>query len=270
MKKRLGFVTNSSSSSFIISNQKNFNTLDDVYQVVLNLFKDYRNKIKEMIQYCEERPNFPIGAKDGALYTKDGKYDWEMSNREAAQELYKIIGDEYFSLYYANLSFTDWVEHCPDYQSYYDYWYNKMYVTKEKDTRGFQSHAPFSICDYTKETMDTLHYIPYDFENGECIERDNPTTNVEKDELVDWYFLCCHSNYNNDCKKHGCYYLRNEYMDIDDCAIVRKCKKQGIPMEELQLKVLGRFAILSEGGYIPEPIVDQLSKICKYHCNHMG
>lgn len=60
--------------------------------------------------------------------------------------------------------------------------------------------------------------------------------------------------------------------DVEDerAELIKRIKTENIPEEEACLWLLGRVAVLSECGDIPEYCVEKLSKISECSCNHMG
>lgn len=47
-------------------------------------------------------------------------------------------------------------------------------------------------------------------------------------------------------------------------------KGKDVPEDKACLYLLGRICIHSECGYIPDYVVEKLSGISEYSCNHMG
>lgn len=236
MKYRTDFVTNSSSSSFILSFGE---SMEDVYQFVLNLFKEYREKIKYLYQLCEIE-DYAFTIKDKKIIARNGESLWSKNNYEKARNLEKLTEISLFENTVTNISLLDWIDKCPTYKDYLKYWKNLMYI----QDYDYHIHAPFSICDYTEDTMDILHYRPSDYIDKKYILRKDSKEKIDK------------SIENNEVQ----WYLDELYEDEN--------------LEEIKnlepAILLGRFAILSECGYIPEYVVERLIENSKFACNHMG
>lgn len=139
MKIRSDFVTNSSSSSFIIGKGTDENyTIESVFQIIKELYKELLRKRDNVIEYldrhpdCEieyrynkERDYYSFGAKKSA---RGDKY------REAVSWFERMFGIEIYSSIPSTIGWFD----CETYKDYLKYW------NKDK----FRN-APFLIEDFS-------------------------------------------------------------------------------------------------------------------------
>lgn len=282
MKFRTDFVTNSSSSSFILSFKERNNdelTIEDAYQLIYKMYIKHYDFVMSVIDYINSDSKSKMCFDEhGYLRYKNGKYEFnDKGNEKYWNKLKKKFGKD-LSEYDINAKKVEWVPLCPTYKDYSKYWTERLYSGDEPNY-ATGNYGPFSICDYRADTYEALHYRAYDynFETDESIYHNSPIEKVDKsidnDELG-WYFNYIEEflkDENFEPPKYS-WFDEEEYAEEvkehkDVVKLIKETKNNELVVE---VALDGRFAILSESGYIPESIVDKLREECKYSCNHMG
>ena len=252
MKIRMDFVTNSSSSSFIIGKAKQNNyTVEDVYTILKKLYLKYEEKKQELITYIDKHPNCLFEYTQDETYTsfnmKSDYYKLDWNEIEKIQNKYmNMFGFEFYNTWFPYKNLDEII--FDSYTDYFNYWKEK--IKKEKTN---YLEIPFTICDLRNENdiekMDNIKYFDYENQKYEL--------NLEKQDLsknsflLDWYL----DLYNADKRKKRKFNRK-----------IRKLSKEYNPIYGL----LGQICIYSEDGNIPYCIVDELKKISQYSESHMG
>lgn len=196
MKIRTDFVTNSSSSSFVISNKK-FSTKEEVFQKIKELYREYHEKVKEVIDYCKTDKRFKVEHKDDYFHLS-------INQKTAGKPPYFEIWDELeekfgIEMYYAEDKLPEWVDKCNTYDEYIAFYDNDKYK------------ARFFLID----VFDT-------FSNEDS----------EVKEILEWYFPCfdspfdetdcnyCHQKHSDKCKKVQKIKTTEELLKLVDAKII--------------------------------------------------
>lgn len=252
LKIRNGFVTNSSSSSFIIGKANdNTVTIDSVYQEIKEFYKQYYKSCSEMYSYVEEYyPDvFEVVTEKRGKYLHSKK-SWDCT-KIADTQLRLMFGlDHYEEL----PGVIDWIN-CETYKDYVNFWISKMEIGV---------HAPFYIRDFSCNDP----YVPLDF-STQMIECSGDNGNGIESDILNWYFP------NFEGVVYGCnrcpaqYYCEKDRSEECD-SMAESFKRKDIPEDKVCLYVLGKICVCSECGYLPDYVVKRLEEISEYSCNHMG
>ena len=280
MKIRTNFVTNSSSSSFIIGRHDEDITVDIVYNILKGLYQEYLDKRDALKADCDK---YGIEWVDTGCFKFKNGDSWDTKNKEIDKVVEKIYGINTWDSFHWDY---DWLS-CKNYKEYEEYWLNKFNEAIESNDKTNHPYAPFSIADFSKcEDFYALEDGTY------CLEQKKSVKASESD-IFGWYIGCSDALfgepyykkidgqfYDEDgnivvakSKEHcdWCYYIRrNKVKDFTCNQIIQSVKDGKITDENAIAMVLGKICIMSECGWIPDRIVDKLGEMSRFYCNHMG
>ncbi|MBQ6949793.1 MAG: hypothetical protein IJN41_08905 [Firmicutes bacterium] len=232
MKIRRSFVTNSSSSSFLIGKAEESLTKDMIFRMICGFYQEYF-KIKDQIKArMDEFPGLYWDPEYEGFTFPDDEVSWG-DYFEAERRLEETFGIHSWSHFSYDVGWWD----LNTYQEYLDYW-----KPKAKD----MAFPPFEIVDYQKD------------EEDDCLCGE---------DIFDWYVKC---DGTTDAQTEDCEACEMEF-DDERCREYRQGVKEGrITKKNRREQFLGRFCIDSWEGDIPYWVAEKLAEISRFACIHMG
>ena len=259
MKIRTDFVTNSSSSSFIIGKREDTSvTVESVWQLIKQFYNEMYAKVESFKNYMQTAENTGYKLTVNKYYNIDIIGNGNLTREEHIQyqkQLEEQFGLSEYGTYPVNR--YEWLE-CETYADYKKYWLFKI-----GDTEEMEETIPFVLIDYTEDIDDEL----ITFLKKDTWYSSEYSHGVDSD-VLHWYF----------CP------IEQAFDDVDECAVCKypcedkgcgallckRIKEEGITKDNVCLYLLGRIAVLSECGKIDDYVVEKLIDVAEHACNHMG
>lgn len=182
MKIRNSFVTNSSSSSFVIE-KSNANSIDNCYQLVKMAYIEMFEKVEEVKKQIKSIKDYPImfdeensmfKFKKDIIKKWDNEKRWEFEDR--FEETFGVTCCVRF--YVGDIG---WLETANTYDEYVEYWINKI---KENKGQKYMVHAPFIIVLLNKDNTPIVN-VMY---GNDTADTEYKTSNKRiLDNVIGWY-----------------------------------------------------------------------------------
>lgn len=259
MKIRSDFVTNSSSSSFIIGKKDDEAvTIESVYQLIREFYIEFHDKVDDLKRFLHDNPDFGLYFENDTFKLFD-TYRPDVTDHKSRiimrRDLKNIVEKMFGVPLWDIRGRPEWLE-LDTYEKYKQYF---LYSHTIKNESGAYIHAPFTIADFLEEKeIDMLH----------CGNHKEIHYINEKSEVLQWYFPYVEKILIG-VPCHNCIF--SEWCDKKECEEIKEyILNNNVLREKACLYMLGRVCIHSECGYIPDYVVKKLSEVSEFSCNHMG
>ena len=273
MKVRSDFVTNSSSSSFIIGKVGDETTVDAVFNMIKGFYTEFFEKINVFKKVCDKY-NLYWDETECRFKDKKGSLD---NIFDLNRKIEKEYGFSLFDYYGQDLSWMNF----KTYQEYEDYWYNRIIETHGES----YIEAPFSIIDYTSDKP--RKYIENGWYGIKSLIEGTKDEDDAGSEVIEWYVSCAEEIFEgkdeseifSESSSGTCEYCyfhrgtsRSNRKDADhvNCEMFKKLKAGELTKDSIITAALGKICIHSECGKISDYVVGKLLDVASFGCNHMG
>lgn len=261
MKIRTDFVTNSSSSSFIIGKKDDADvTVESVYQTIKKLYLERRQKYFEMFDYAKNQLGLNVEMVHTESYGGRNIIECGHINYDTAKKLEAMFG---YNINFDDLPDNDyvdnkWAEVCETYDDYVKYWSDKINTSTDE-----YICAPFIIFDYSiKSPLVRIDLGKEGIEDGLVMPEYDQTS-----DILQWYYNDIEEAFNDE--EYGYYEIysnRGTYEELKN-----RIKRENIPQDDACLYLLGKVCVYGvEGCYMPQYVISRLKILSQYSCSHMG
>lgn len=253
MKIRTSFVTNSSSSSYILGNINDADlTLDKVFDMMKSFYVEWIEKSQEVIKYVEEQheknPDYPCIKGKYVSFKQGTPYSEQKPVLEELEEKFGISDELYNG---QELPFLQ----CKNYEEYME-WGKEAVKKAKEETDDAYGVVPFDIAYMTNPNPELLH-TGFLEGSSSAVWCSVVTWHEEDIENVQDYF------------EKAMEALQDKWNMCQNCEDKEYCKYKLQDNMNLAMN-LGKICIYSECELIPQYVVNQLKKLCEFYCVHMG
>lgn len=239
------------SCDFIIGKYNDDITVDDVFDIIKNTYKDFFEKRNLFAKDCKKYGMYYDNKREKFRFKKGAWYDKEnVAINKEVERKYGINGIDCFKSD-IDLSLFN------NYQEYEDYWIKKIENLDDDDISIF---APFSIVDFSTQE----DYFPiqngFVYENKLLLE----SSLKAKKEIV----LNCANCYNELSEINSDEISFDKVLNCDDCPNDKKvCRAfanicNNVNEEDLDILIgsFGKIGVFFRNGYLTPRIASELNK----------
>lgn len=288
MKIRTDFVTNSSSSSYIIGKKDDNITIEDVYQMVRKAFIRYYELGQELKEFMKtyKGPFELVENKWGFDVEYKGRVKVSMARRKKETKAFeKQVPKDLEPYVWCDFPFEleKWVQNCTTYDDFVAAPNNtKIYLTIFDYTNPSNSDWVYTdISKMSQQELDDFtskHLKDYSYYES---------TSSAESAVLEWYYDYITEAFQRAKpeKYKGIEVSTLPFEKGSDSSmdafekrkmkeqferVVERIKTEDIPFENACLYLMGKYCIYSEDCYIPYVVAELLNKQALFGCNHMG
>ena len=160
MKYRNDFVTNSSSSSFVVSQNNDINDVDKLFIFIKCSYAKWLLAQKDMIQFCIEHKEFNVEKTNGKVHISPIHSYKDEKGRQRNWKLSQMIEDKFGV---------------------------SIHETFDRNIDWMSANTYAEYLELTKNQK----YVDANFKPFEIIDINNPEEDAEIiNEIIDWYYPC--------------------------------------------------------------------------------